>query len=225
MKRYERNHSSIGEENQEKLKRASVCVLGCGGLGGHIIEMLTRLGVGQLTVVDGDVFDTSNLNRQLLSNEGNLGQSKADQAVVQMNAINSHVLVTSIPTYITKVNGHKILKDHDIVVDALDNIKTRKEMCQICSDLDIPYVHGAIAGWYGQVATIFPGDITLDILYKSSVTKGKENELGNPSFTPALIASIQVSEVVKLITGKGDLLRNAFMHIDLLCNEFQVIDL
>lgn len=225
MKRYVRNHTCIGEVNQEKLKAASVCVLGCGGLGGYIIEMLVRLGVGRITVVDGDVFDETNLNRQLLSNEDNIGQSKANQAAIQMHKINSDVEVKPISKFVTKENGYEILKGHHIVVDALDDIKVRKDVCALCSEMGIPYVYGAIAGWYGQVATIYPGDHTLDILYQSTVTKGKEIELGNPSFTPATIASVQVAEVVKLITGKGQVLRHAFMHMDLLNNEFEVFKL
>jgi molybdopterin-synthase adenylyltransferase len=93
------------------------------------------------------------------------------------------------------------------------------------SQLEVPLVYGAIAGWYGQVTTIFPGDHILGSIYQGHNNKGVEQELGNPSFTPALVASIQVSEVLKILTGKGKLLRNRFMMINTLDQEFDVIDL
>jgi molybdopterin/thiamine biosynthesis adenylyltransferase len=94
-----------------------------------------------------------------------------------------------------------------------------------CEEAQIPLVHGAIAGWYGQVTTIFPGDRTLDRLYKDASDRGLEDELGNPSFTPATIASIQVSEALKVITGKEEVLRKKILMIDLLDNEFHIIEM
>ncbi len=224
MKRYERNFSCIGHEDQEKLAEAKVCVLGCGGLGGYIIEMLGRIGIGEITVVDGDVFDESNLNRQLLSEKGTLGKSKVEMAYKRMIEVNPTIKVNPINTFFDKTNGNNILLGKDLVIDGLDHIKTRKLAVAVCEELNIPFVYGAIAGWYGQVATIMPGDQIMNILYKGSVDRGEELQLGNPSFTPALIASIQVAEAVKYITGKGDLIRHGFLHVDLLNNDFEKIE-
>lgn len=225
MDRYARNKTMITEAEQELLKTSRVCVLGCGGLGGNIIEMLTRLGVGHLTVVDGDVFDETNLNRQLLSTEVSIGFNKASAAKVRMGIVNPEVEVNAIEGFITPENGLDILNNHDIVVDALDNIAIRLKVVDMCRELDLPYVYGAIAGWYGQVATILPGDETMSIINKSSRSKGEEVKLGNPSFTPALVASLQVSEVLKLITHKGKILRNSFLHINMLDHEYEVFEL
>lgn len=225
MDRYFRNKSMITEEEQKLLGESKVCVLGCGGLGGNIIEMLARLGIGTITVVDGDTFDESNLNRQLLSTTETVGLNKARVAKERISIVNPLVTIISKEEFISIDNGLEILKDQDIIVDALDSIEVRMEVVKLCTELQIPYVYGAIAGWYGQVATILPGDNTLSLLNKSKKNKGEEVNLGNPAFTPAFVAALQVSEVLKLITNKGDILRHSFLHINMLNHEYEVFDL
>jgi len=205
------------------LSQKKVCVLGLGGLGGYIVEMLSRIGVGSLTLVDGDVFDETNLNRQLFSSMNNLGSSKALEAEKRVKGINPLTKVIPVYEFVDSSNAMKIIANHDVIVDALDSIDLRKSIAKVCTELNLPLVHGAIAGWYGQVATIYPNDTTLDILYPKDIKRGIEKELGNPSFTPALVASIQVSEVIKLLLNRGDLLRNSFMMIDLYTNDIEVI--
>lgn len=212
-------------EENIKLKDFKVCVVGCGGLGGYVIEMLGRLGIGHITAVDGDVFEESNLNRQILSDTSSLGKSKANIAKERMALVNPLIKVKPIPKILTLENGEEILNGHDVIVDAVDSIETRLLLQDIASKLNIPLVHGAIAGWYGQVTTIFPGDRTLDIIYSRKNAKGLEKELGNPSFTPALVASIQVSEVLKLLIGRGELLRKKILFINTLEQEYEVISL
>jgi molybdopterin-synthase adenylyltransferase len=122
--------------------------------------------------------------------------------------------------------GKKIIAGHDIVVDALDDIETRLFLQKLCEELNIPLVHGAIAGWYGQVTTILPGDRTLDFIYaRKKESKGVEKELGNPSFTPAHVASIEVGEVVKLFIKRGELLRNKILFINMLDNDYDIVDI
>ena len=205
------------------LSQKKVCVLGLGGLGGYIVEMLSRIGVGSLTLVDWDVFDETNLNRQLFSSMNNLGSSKALEAEKRVKGINPLTKVIPVYEFVDSSNAMKIIANHDVIVDALDSIDLRKYIAKVCTELNLPLVHGAIAGWYGQVATIYPNDTTLDILYPKDIKRGIEKELGNPSFTPALVASIQVSEVIKLLLNRGDLLRNSFMMIDLYTNDIEVI--
>jgi len=207
MGRYDRNMNMLSKEENEKLKDFRVCVLGCGGLGGYAIEMLGRLGIGYITAVDKDVFEETNLNRQILSDMNSLGKSKALMAVERMKLVNPEVFVNAIVDEFNFENGKDIIKGHDIVIDALDNIEGKLTLQDICEELGIPFVHGAIAGWYGQVTTVFPGDKTLKFLYKKEMRKGIEKELGNPSFTPALVASIQVSEALKVLIGRGEVLR------------------
>ena len=200
-------------------------MIGCGGLGGYIIEMLARLGVGEITVVDNDIFDKTNLNRQVLSDEDNIGQRKAFAAKEKIGKINSEVRINAVVEFLNESNAERILKDHQVIVDALDNIPSRLILQSTSRLLDLPMVHGAIAGWYGQVSTIFPEDNTLNKIYGKHDTMVIEKELGNPSFTPALVSSIQVSEVVKILLGRGDLLRNKLLYIDLINMDFEILDL
>lgn len=225
LERYKKNIKTLSEEENDKLKDFKVCVMGCGGLGGYVIEMLGRLGIGHITAVDGDIFDESNLNRQILSDESSLGMSKAEKAVKRMEIVNSHIEMIAIKKMFTEKNGIEILKGHDVVVDSLDSIDSRLLLQKLCEELKIPLVHGAIAGWYGQVCTILPGDRTLDFIYaRKNNVKGVELELGNPSFTPAQVSSIQVSEVVKILIGRGNLLRNKILFIDMLNQEYDIVE-
>ncbi len=224
MDRYIRNHTSISKEENQILKESKVAVVGCGGLGGHIIEMLGRIGLGTITAIDGDIFDETNLNRQLLCNEGNIGQSKAQAAKERIEIVNSEIEIIVKNVYLDRDSGEELLRGHDLVVDALDNIESRFIVQEVCKKLGIPLVHGAIAGWYGQVTTIYPGDDTLNKIYGKKQDKGAEKELGNPAFTPNLISSIQVAEVVKLITKKGTNLRKTLLLIDILDQEYNIID-
>ncbi|GAA0177077.1 HesA/MoeB/ThiF family protein [Clostridium sediminicola] len=225
IERYSRNQNSITREENIVLKNSSVCIIGCGGLGGYIIETLARIGIGLITVVDGDTFDISNLNRQLLSDEESIGFNKALIAKNRMSKVNSEIKVIAIPEMLTETNGMDIINNHDVVIDALDSIKTRLLLDKLCEKANIPLVHGSIGGWYGQVATIYPGDGTLRKIYKEGIDKGMEVTLGNLSFVAANIASIEASEAVKVILNKGVTLRNKLLVIDFLDMEQQIIDL
>ena len=225
MSRYERNFPTFSREDFDSIQKASVCVVGCGGLGGYIIEMLARVGIGSLTLIDGDSFEASNQNRQILSTEENLGTPKAEAAAARVRLINKNVKTSFHHAFLTAENGSVLLGDSDLIMDALDNIPARLLIQALCREKNIPLIHGAIGGWSAQVTTVFPGDDTLTRLF--SAEKGYDSKvLGNPSFTPALTASIQVSEALKVITGKNEeLLRNKLLYIDLFSNEFFTLDI
>lgn len=224
-KRYERNFNTFSMEEMDKIKKFKVCVVGCGGLGGYIIEMLARLGIGSITGVDADSFEESNLNRQLYSSEKVLGYKKPEVALERIKAINSNVIFVPVCNYLDSSNAQQIIQGHDIVIDALDNMISRKILAKACNTLKIPMIHGAIAGWYGQVSAIMPGDDTLNRIYSGEANKGAEEELGNPSFTPALVASIEVAEAIKLLLEKGEILQNKILIIDLLNQEYEVFEI
>jgi molybdopterin/thiamine biosynthesis adenylyltransferase len=222
--RYDRN-GIFTEEEIQRLGKVKVCIIGCGGLGGYILEMMARIGIGHITVIDGDVFNVSNLNRQILSTETNIGQSKVNSAKERMTIVNSEISVSYIDEYLNEDNAQRLLEGHDLVMDALDSITTRFLLQEACHALGIPFVHGAIAGWYGQVSVVFPGDKTLDLIYVSRQGEGVEKKIGNPSFTPSTIASIQVSEGLKVLLNKGEILRGKLLYVDLLQNEFHIMNL
>lgn len=224
-RRYERNMNTLSPAENEKLREFRVFVAGCGGLGGFVIEELGRLGVGHITAVDGDVFDETNLNRQLLATMENLGKSKAKTAQTRMQDVNPDTTVDAVHTMICEENCSQLVRGHHLVIDALDNISTRKLLEKSCELEGIPMVHGAIAGWYGQVTAIFPGDRILEKLYFDDADKGVEAELGNPAFTPAVVASIEVSEGLKILLGRGNILRNKLLCINLLDHEYELLNI
>jgi molybdopterin/thiamine biosynthesis adenylyltransferase len=224
-RRYIKNTKMLSESEMEKVGKSRVCVVGCGGIGGYVVEMLGRLGVGSITVIDGDAFDETNLNRQLFSDTELLGQPKADAAKKRMLLVNPLVSIESKVVRISDQNASHLLRGHDLVIDAVDSIDTRFILQKYASELRIPLIHGAIAGWFGQVTSIFPGDDSLDKLYPEKISKGIEGELGNPSFTPAIIASIQVSEALKILIGRGEVLRNKVLYVDMRENEYMIIEL
>lgn len=233
--RYSRNVCTLSSEECAAVKDFRICVVGCGGLGGYVIEMLGRLGIGSITVVDGDVFDESNLNRQLLATEPLLGKGKAEVAAKRMAEVNSEIDVHAISEFLSDENARRIIAGHDLVVDALDNIGSRLILEEACSQEGLPLVHGAIAGWYGQVAIVMPGEYFLRKLYSGGRSvpansgrdqgpenRGSEVEMGNPSFIPAVVAGIQVSECIKLLLHKGEPLTGKMLTIDLETHDFEV---
>lgn len=215
--RYQRNRQAISVGQQLILFRSRVTVIGCGGLGGYVIEELARLGVGTIVAIDPDVFEEHNLNRQLLSSPATLGRAKVEAAAARVAEINPAITLVPRQVAYAPENGRELLLGCQVIVDALDSVQTRLDLARTCTDLEIPMVHGAIGGWYGQVATQFPGDDTLQKIYKRWVAgKGIEQRLGNPSFTPALVASIEVAEVCKILLGEGELLHHRKLSINLL---------
>ena len=213
-------------QDQRCLFSSHVAVIGCGGLGGYVIEGLARLGVGHLTVIDPDIFEEHNLNRQLLSSPAVLGCDKVAVAAQRVAEINAAVAVTPVVKAFSAENGLGLLAGAQVVVDALDSIEVRLQLADVCRQLDVPLVHGAIAGWYGHVATQMPEDRSIETLYaQAGAQKGIETKLGNPSFTPAVVAALQVAEVCKVLLDRGELLRHRMLTIDLLDMEFIEIPL
>lgn len=223
-RRYARNIGTIGVEGQLKLLRSCMGVCGLGGLGGHIAELLARFGVGRLILVDGDAFGEDNLNRQLLCTESGLGRAKAEAAAERVGEVNSSLEVTAYHRFVGPADIPEVFSGADLVIDALDNVSSRLALEEGCARLGIPLVHGAIAGDSGQVMTILPGDPGLRKLYSDSEEQGVETLEGNPPTTPALVASLQVQEAVKVVCG-GDLLRHGFLLIDIAANLYQFIPL
>lgn len=222
--RYQQNRNSISVQDQLRLFRASVAIIGCGGLGCHIIEQLARLGVGRLVVVDPDLFEEHNLNRQLFACLETIGQAKVAAARERVRLVNPAVTVTGLQTAFGRTNGRELLQGVQIVADALDNGGIKRELAELCDALRLPLVHGAIAGWYGQVATQFPGERTVQTLYRTvTADTQRATEQGNLSFTAAAIASLQVAEICKIILKPERLLRGSWLCADLLEMEFREI--
>lgn len=218
--RYLRNREIISPEEQLKLAESRVAVIGAGGLGGQVIILLARIGVGQLVVADNDLFEEINLNRQALCSEVTLGMPKSDVAVDVVTSINPGVEVTAYQVKTDSTNIPEIINDSDVVVDALDNIPDRFVLEEASKNMGIPMVHGALAGFEGQIMTVFPEDKGLKLLYENerveqNNTKTPEAILGIPAMTPSVVATFQAMEVLKIILKRGKIFRNMMVYIDL----------
>lgn len=220
--RYSRNIGTISEEEQKLLKQKKVFLAGCGGLGGHIFAHLLRIGVGHITAIDGDCFDETNLNRQLLSGLDTLGKSKAMTAKAYAERVNPGVSVTTIQTFLNGENAAELLAGHDLVFDALDNIDSRRILAAECDRLGIPMVYGGIRGWNVQVG-FFPAGTAAEriaMLYPPTAALIDKSCM---AFTPAVCASLQAAEGLKYLLGRGNGLGDRLLYADLLENEFEEI--
>lgn len=223
--RYLRNHAAITKAEQSLLAGKRVGVCGCGGIGGYVVEMLARVGIGTLVLIDCDAFDETNLNRQLLSSEDAIGHRKVQSAVERVAAINSEVKTLAFDEKIACDNVGGMLGSCDIVIDALDSYRARATVEEWCARAGIVLIHGAIGGWCAQVSAIVPGSGALASIYPNGTAAGAEKSQGNPSFTPAFAASLEVAECIKVLTGKGEPLYGKLLIADLLRGTQRIIDL
>jgi molybdopterin-synthase adenylyltransferase len=217
--RYIRNLDSITIEDQFTLARSRVCIIGAGGLGGQIILLLARLGVGNLIIVDCDLFDETNLNRQALSSMDALGRPKAQVAKEEVAKINPAIYVTAYNKRLDKNNAEEIFTDSQVIVDALDNIPDRFILETTAKKMGIPLVHGAVAGFIGQIMTVFPDDAGMENIYDKNrgpipPEKNPALKLGVPAVTPAIIASFQVMETIKILLDRKEQLRKTLLYLD-----------
>ena len=224
--RYRRNLGTIGWEGQQRLLESTVAIVGAGGIGGWIVEGLARMGVSHLTVIDSDRFEENNLNRQLGCTERTLGLPKAECLAERVAQVNAAVMVTPHVAWLDAANAEGLLAGADVVVDALDSLPARMDLQRAAQALGVPMVHGAIAGYTGQVTTVLPGDAGLSALYRGSVPeRGIEVTLGNPAATPMMVAAWQIHEVIKLLVGNVHLLRARLLLMDAEYGEFSEIEL
>lgn len=217
--RYGRNIPALTEAECDVLRTKRVLVVGCGGLGGHIIDQLSRIGVGSLRVCDGDVFEPSNLNRQLLSRIPLLGMSKARAAAEHVARVNPDIPVEAVENFMTRKTVHSLIAGCDVVMDALDNIPSRRLLSAACEEAGIPYIYGAIQGWIAQAGISMPGENLIGKLFPQEVEIRDKSVL---SFTPALCASMQTALCVKLLVGRP-VETGTIFYFDLLNQEFEII--
>ncbi|MFH1033681.1 MAG: HesA/MoeB/ThiF family protein [Pseudomonadota bacterium] len=212
------NRGTLTAQDQARLLRSTVAVIGAGGLGGTVILQLARLGLGSLLVCDGDVFEESNLNRQFLAEHDTLGQNKAQVAARAVRAVNPAVEVRVHAVWAYEDNLPALLQDAQVVVDCLDSLSARYTVEEAARQAGLPFVHGSVAGLEGMVMTVRNGDPGLAGLYgpqPAAKAESAESILGVPTPTPALIATLQVAEVLKLLLGWPGLERGQVLHVDL----------
>lgn len=206
----------VSKTEQEKFKNAKITVIGCGGIGGETIEMLARMGVGELVLVDEDEFDITNLNRQSLSTTETIGSKKSSIAKQKVELINPNVKVTNYTAHVDETNIEDIIGDSNIVIDALDNVLTRVITSRSANEKRIPFVHGAIHGTLGQITVFLPNTKSYEEMFNlpslnKELTEEVIGDLNNiPSEVPPvigptanLIGCLQAIEAYKIMTGIG----------------------
>lgn len=226
--RYARNMKTFSPEDQASLLKSQVSIVGLGGLGGTVSEILARTGIGTLNLIDGDRFEASNLNRQFLSTYETMGQYKTEAAVKRIKEINASITVRRYDEYLDDKNSDALIRRSDVVVDCLDNITTRFILENASKKAGSPLVSAAVAGLSGHITTIFPEDQGLKLIYgrpDDLKSKGAEASLGCLLSAVSVLAAFETAEVVKIILGRGPLLRNKLLIIDLLDNITEVLDL
>lgn len=226
--RYARNQKSLSCGDQLRLLQSHAAIIGLGGLGGTITDLLARLGVGYLSLIDGDHFDASNLNRQLLSRPDLLGKSKAECAAAHVLQVNPAVRVQSETTFFSKKNGAELLKSCDIAIDCLDTIPARMELQEICFNVGIPMISAAVGGTSGQATVIFPGDPGLKTLYRSadkSPSRGIEASLGTLSFSACTMAAIECCEAATILLNRPSQLRNHLLLTEIGEHQSELVEL
>lgn len=213
-KRYDRQImiKDIGEKGQEKLKNARVFIAGAGGLGSPIAIYLSAAGVGNIRLVDHDTVELSNLNRQILHWDENIDRNKVDSAREKLLELNPSICVEGLCETIGEDNVSDLVAGFDLIVDAMDNLPTRYILNKEAIENKLPFFHGAVSGLEGRAMTVIPGkSACLRCSYKGPVPAVKFPVIG---VAPAIIGTIQATEVIKYIVGMGDLLTNRLLRYD-----------
>ena len=221
--RYLRNMDSITATDQIKLLESSIAQVGLGGLGGTLLEMFLRTGIGTIRGADGDDFEESNLNRQALSTPDNLNAPKVSVATSRAQEINPSLTFEGLNTFLTKDSLPDFLTGTDLAIDALGGLEMRLALQHAATDAGIPLVTGALAGWTGYVGTVMPGQLgPANIMGQDN---GAEEKLGCPAPAVTFIASLMATEVIKILSGQPSDLASAMLVIDLKTLTFEKISL
>lgn len=222
LKRYDRQIRLFGQDGQDKLKKAKVFIAGAGGLGSPISIYLAAAGVGKIVIVDKDVVELSNLNRQILHWEKDVGAKKALSAQDKLCSMNSEIIVEGISEAIDEENASYLVGDADLIIDAMDNFSTRYLLNKTALEKKIPFIHGAIYGFQGQATTILPGKTAcLRCIFCQAPPPTTFPVIGT---TPGFIGLIQATEAIKYITVTGELLANRLLLWDGLVPSLETID-
>lgn len=220
LQRYSRQVmlEEIGFEGMEKLRSAKVCVVGAGGIGNPVITQLVAMGVGKLRIVDRDVIEVTNLHRQHLYTDDDIGRVKVEAAAERLRKLNPGIEIEPVPTSVTKFTAEGIVKGFDIVIDALDSVDARYALNDACIKHNIPLIYAGAIGVTGSVSTILPNNSAC---LRCMFPELKEEEMpacSTEGVHPSvlyLVAGIQVSEAIKIITGQQPTLVNRLLYIDL----------
>lgn len=227
--RYERNLllPGVGPEGQEKLLRSAVLVVGVGGLGCSVAVQLVAAGVGRIGLVDGDVVELSNLQRQILYTTADIGVAKSRVAASRLKALNADLTLEECPERLSGANALDLVRRYDIVVDCSDNLATRFLLNKVCVGLHKPWVYAAVLAFTGQIMTVIPGrGPCYRCLYReepSTNPPGTET-WGVLSTVPGVVGNLQANEVLKYFLGVGELLVGRMLIFEALTGRFEEVE-
>ena len=208
----------IGYQGQLKLKQARVCVVGVGGLGNPITTRLAAMGVGKIRIVDRDVIELSNLHRQTMFNEDDVGQVKVETAAKKLRKLNNDIIIEELPVSINDYTALDAIDGCDVVIDALDSVNARYSLNKACIEKKIPFVTGAAVGVTGQTFTIIPSESACYHCLFPALDEDSMPTCSIEGVHPSIlsiIGGIEVSEAVKIITEKKPSLQDRVLHVDL----------
>src|ERR687883_1761102 len=220
LQRYSRQVmlEEIGFEGMEKIRAANVCVVGAGGIGNPVATQLVAMGVGKVRIVDRDVIEVTNLHRQHLYTEDDIGRVKVEAAAERLAKLNPTVKIEPIPTSVTKYTAENLVEGFDIVIDALDSVDARYALNDACIKHNIPLIYGGALGMLGSVCTILPNKTACLRCMFPELNEEEMPACSTEGVHPSilyLVAGIQVSEAIKIIIGKEPALANELLYIDL----------
>lgn len=217
----------IGEQGQRKLRSAKVLLVGVGGLGSPISTYLTGAGIGTLGLIDNDVVSITNLHRQVLYTEAEVGLPKALCAQKRLHGLNSEVEINAFNDRLTPDNAERFIADYDIVVDGIDNFATRYLISDVCAKLHKPYVYGAIRGMEGQVAVLCKGNATYRTLFPDEQAMLEMPHPGKAVLgtTPAVVGSVEACQALQLAAGFGRPLVDRLWTVDLATMQTYTLEL
>lgn len=220
----------IGEEGQQRILSSRVLVVGAGGLGSPVMLYLAAAGVGTIGVVDADVVDLSNLQRQVIHHTKDLGTPKVESAKAKIMAVNPDVAVETYHEFLTPANALSIIQGYDFIVSCTDNLAAKALVSDVCVAAGKAFSHGGISEWTGQTFTHVPGTADYRAIFGNPPSQAEATDkgtkvLGVLGAVAGMLGTIQAAETLKYLTGAGNLLTNRLLMFDALTMQFNLLTL
>lgn len=219
LEMFERQKTIFSPSEQEKIFNQKVTIIGVGALGQMVADILVRSGYRHLTLIDGDHFSYSNFNRQLFATEESIGCSKVEISRQELLKIDSSLDIQIFDELFDPKSDLSLIADECILADCTDNTASKLYLEEIARQKNLILVHGAVDGWYGQVASIFPGEKILEQLYNQKKIETTSALMA----TVSVVAALQVASIIKITIGKTEALHQKLICVDILQNEVQTI--
>ncbi|MEN6321259.1 MAG: HesA/MoeB/ThiF family protein [Syntrophaceae bacterium] len=214
--RYAKNFHALTLAEQRRICESRVLVCGCGGLGGVLINLLARAGVGTLRIVDGEVFVPSNLNRQWFCDTEKISHPKAEVTGARVRTINPFIEVEVFATLMDENNAGSFIDGMDLVIDAMDDLASRFHLAEAAKHMKVPFIHAAAVGWWGQISTFLPESfLDLHSVYGHGEEQNQADDvMGVLGPAPAIIGGLAAFEAIRLLSGRNSAYADQLCYLD-----------